>query len=877
MLVTLEAFDPAGRSVTLTDDTVPTPSVGYVMLKDTDWGDVDRQVEYSGPRGTLGRVVSNEVTADRVVVLPVRVYGSSKDDLAARVSLLAEVVDTIRGFGGRVVRKASGQSYRQYLRVTGDASMRHTGWTHRRGEVMNTTVVTLTFTCAPFAEGDPLDWEDAFQKDTVTAGKYTFDLGTSGNLKAGGGLLYSPSTFSEFRFVYSYTGHRLVDRFQSLRFSTNPSSLTGVKQGLVFRRRDANNYLAVVWSLAANTFELRKVVGGVTTTTAITVSGGPSTAVGRDYMLAVWTNGDRINVGVKEGFAYVLGGGVSASDLLGVGTGSVTLTGTDAVNHSTAPGYGGVLYLPQVLGDAVSGYRDLPFTAALQWNPGNLGFMDGVPGDAPAVCDIVVGHTATTNDVRQVIAGWSQQRLPHNAIGNNQFQGTLTGGSGSGGWRHTGSAIVSAATSLAKESVVANAWATNRGDVYGKATLPATANSGVAYQIPFDFNHGERWIGFCWAAGNVGTNAQVVFGSATNNATSGVGSLPTSGSPAFYHAILTGETTRPEFGIKITAATATTMYISNPVVFRGRWTNLSAGVNSTVTSIPVTRIPGDWPDSAPFDVMCGTEFMTVTAVDPVALTLTVIRGVDNAPNAHSSGDDIYLLPSYTQRYGTAGHHPGETVFIGENSITVSVNADGDREHSETPNPPDLKALFSIPVDGSAVADRNVDVWACMKPDATATGESIQVESRDRGQWSIWRPEYGSGLITMQNNPAGAFAWWMRLGTLHNPAGVYSVGGNFVEDTGAPLKSYWVMLTPHGRSVYGYTAAGWFGDTRITSDLAIKNAAGVTMGNATGGLIEIPPGQCSFTYRVYDGDDHVTDKQAVVHIAVIPRWQVLRTA
>ena len=875
MFLSLEAYDPAGLSVTLTDDTVPTPTNGYVVLQDVDWGDVDRQVEYSGPRGTLGRVVTSETVNDRVVSIPVRVTGSSKDDLAASIAVLEQVVDAIRMFGGRVVRRASGQTYRQYLPVTGTADIRHTGWTHRRGEVLNRTVLTVTLVCAPFAEGDPMDWEDDFTTDTVTAGRYTFDAGVgSTDVAAGAGALAPAGVMgTERRFVHSYTGYRVMDRMQVLRFTAS-ATVAGEKIGCVFRRRDANNYLAVIWTLGANTFELRKVVGGVVTTTAITVTGGPTPGAGKRYVMAVWTFADRVSVAVKEG--YVFGFLAESSDLVGVAVASVTLTGTDAVNHSRAVGTGGVVWVPQATSGAVLGYRDLPFTSALQWNPGEVHFHDAIPGDADAKCDLVVSHTAAANDVRQVIAGWSQQRLPHNRIGFNQFLYAGTGAT-SGSWRTTGSAIVGASTSLTRESLVAQSWATHRGSIYGKVVCPATSGSGVAYQLPLDFNHGERWVGVAWLAGNVATNARIQLGSAGNNVTSTLAALPTSGAPVMHKVVLTGETTRPEFGMKIGAATATTMYVSNPMVFRGRWANLSAGINSTVTSVALTSYPQDWPTTAPFDVVVDTEYMTVTAVDPVAATLTVRRAVESTTAAsHASGADVYVLPDFDQRCGEAGHPIGSLVVPADNTTTVVVNVDGDREIQETVIPPDPIPSFLVYVDGSA-SRGYIDVWTCAKKDAGSAAPQVKVFAASRAVGGAVYPEYGSSYISLQTNPvSGAAAWWMRLGTLQCARGPIKVQAAYLDTVSVPLNTYWCMIAPHGQVVSAYFPFSYTGDIRITSDLAVKSPNGVVLGSASGGLIEVPSGAVTLTYRVYDGDDAVSDKAATAHLSVTPRWKVLRT-
>lgn len=890
MYLELEAFDTAGRSVVLTDDTVPTPTNGYVPLQGVDWGDVDREVEYSGARGGLGRVVASESISDRVVTIPVRVTGSSKDNLAVLVSSLVDVVEAIRKHGGRIVRKASGQSVRQYLRVTGAASFRAQWGQHRRFEVLNRLEGVLTFTCAPYAEGDPMDWVDDFSLNTYGDGRYTVPVGNSGSLIANGGGTITSTSASETQLVHSYTGWRTVDRLQIVKFQAVSSIAGGEQIGIVFRWRDVNNYLAGIWSTTG--FTLRKVIGGVTTTTAVTVTGAPAWAASGRYLFAVYSWGDRITFAAKVDDTGDTTAVSAATPLLGASTGSVTLTGTDARNHSKAAGLGGfMLNFLGGLNGQVSWYSEQPFSAVNRLNPGEHHWYDPIPGDMPAACDLHLANTnASTGSVNIVSAGWSPSRLPHNRVGRPNAYGGATG-SASGGWRVAGgSGVVSAATSLTTETSATNGWAIHRGDTYGLLTCPATAGSGAAYQLPFNIADGERWVAVVWLAGNVSTTAKVTLGSAANNVTSGAASLTSSGSPVFHTCVLTGATTNPELGVEITAATATQVYISNPMVFRGRWGNLSAAINSTVTTMTLDAYPTDWPESAPFDVIVGSEYMTVTAVS--GATLTVVRGVEGTGgSSHSAGDSAYLLPSYNQRCGIGGHQVGAIVGAWEGHPTVSTDANGNRYLPVPSGSGSSGGGARFDTSNAAAAGSSgaveVDVWACVKPDAAAVAPTIRCFASDSYTGGVVAsPEYGDLWVPIPPNPwVSTDPVVMRVGTLSLPAGLPSrVEVKYLHTSGADLSVYWLMVVPAGATVSIPVSANVsaVGNVMVESTLALYYPTVTAIrGSAQGNLVEVPPGMSILASRLYSqtggGTNPVAGTPSVFHLAVTPRWQVLRDA
>ena len=877
MLIRLEAYGPGDQTYTIIDDAVVPGTYGVIPLAGIDWGDAEVVSEYSGPRGTLGRVVSSQTWNDRVVTIPVRAAGASKDDLASRVSGLLEVMEAIRQYGGRIVRRATGQTPRQYLQVS-TCSSRVTGWSQRRSEVGHRMELALQFQCAPYAEGDPLDWDDTFTTDWFTAGSYTADAGVVGDVSAGAGALtLVGATGSERRFVYTASGYQLQDRLVYVKFTAS-GTVAGEKVGVVFRRRDANNYLAVIWTLGANTFELRKVVGGTVTTQAITVGSGPTPAAGKSYVLAVWSWNDLVGVGVKEDDTYQFAD-QSANPLAGTARATLTLTGTDAVNHSRKAGAAGFLWLPQAATGRILWFSDHPFTNFSGGNPSDITWPDAIPGDVPARCTVELAQTVTGWSIDQIVAGWSQTRTPHNELGNVSY--SETGGAASGGWRVTAGAVLTgAATSMTVQAAPTNAWAIHRGDISAVITTTAVVNSGASYQIPTDFTGGERWVAVAWLAGNLATNAQIIVGTSGSNASSTAAALPTSGAPVMHKAVavMTGIAARPELGVRVTAATATQIYLSNPLVFQGRWTNLASTVTSAATSMTVTSYPQDWPEFAPFDVLIDSEYVTVTAVS--GTTLTVKRGVEGTTAAsHTANADMYLLPTYEQRVGPVGHPVGSIVAPSEYSANVAT--DTTYSSSERLVTMSTGTSVMVPVNSANASDANaatcsVEVWLALFPNST--NPQIRVSAVDPSTtYTVASPEYGQSWIPLHGNTAyGGDPYWIRAGTLALPAGTRSlIKIEYQHTSGTGLDLYWCGVLPAGgvaSTPLGFALQG--STVRVSPTLAVSQDGVVPRGSATGALVEIPDGQVVTSHRLFEIASPVSDGRGV-HLAVTPRWQVLR--
>jgi len=192
----LTAADPAQTSLTLVNGTTVT---GYALLNGAEWGNAVWDQKFGGPRGTQGARAVFAQPQNRPVVLPLRIYGSSMDDMAAKFSTLAQMGRLMLRFGGKIQWQANSQTRRQFFQVLA-AGVQKESWGNR---AENKSIMDASFqaVCAPYLLGDPLDISDGFDTDTITAGDWTQDTG-GGTLSVSGGQVV-PSSTAEKRRSFS--------------------------------------------------------------------------------------------------------------------------------------------------------------------------------------------------------------------------------------------------------------------------------------------------------------------------------------------------------------------------------------------------------------------------------------------------------------------------------------------------------------------------------------------------------------------------------------------------------------------------------------------------------------------------------------------------
>ena len=88
MLLTITSYAQTPSSLTVSDGSSTPP---YAIMSDQiQWGNASFEHTYSAPRGTQGRKAASGIVQNRQVVLPLRVYGTSKDVLALSLIHISE-------------------------------------------------------------------------------------------------------------------------------------------------------------------------------------------------------------------------------------------------------------------------------------------------------------------------------------------------------------------------------------------------------------------------------------------------------------------------------------------------------------------------------------------------------------------------------------------------------------------------------------------------------------------------------------------------------------------------------------------------------------------------------------------------------------------
>lgn len=147
----VEAIPNVGSSLTLVNDGSETDQK---LLAEVDWGNAVFDHAFSGQRGTQGARATGGTPQNRSLILPFRVYGTSKDDLALNISALHAVMDRLRRYGGQIRVKPSSATHSVYFDVlVGESSLTEWG---NRAEATNRAGFVLSATCAPYLKQSAL-------------------------------------------------------------------------------------------------------------------------------------------------------------------------------------------------------------------------------------------------------------------------------------------------------------------------------------------------------------------------------------------------------------------------------------------------------------------------------------------------------------------------------------------------------------------------------------------------------------------------------------------------------------------------------------------------------------------------------------------------
>ena len=547
MQLILTAADPAQTSLTLVNGTTVT---GYALLNGAEWGNAVWDQKFGGPRGTQGARAVFAQPQNRPVVLPLRLYGSSMDDLASKFSTLASMGRAMLRYGGKIQWQANSQTRRQFFQVLA-AGVQKESWGNR---AENKSIMDASFqaVCAPYLLGDPLDVLDDFSTDQ-TATAYTYDSGSAGiSTVTGGQLTPNGSLSTERRAIWTLTGYTFTDAQATVK-AIPGATITSVKAGVILSRSSSGTYLDVyVDDDGANSrLRIDKVIATSRTNLASTNLGARMTAG-----TPLWVRGRR------EGAVVIAEAFTSPPTPLGTPATTNTVTLSAAEQASLVAGTAGWVWTPQHASAALDDFAAEPFTYRNRTFPDTISPADAFPGDAPALADITVAHSGGATAPSWAWLGWAERPKVWNRCWNGDFEDDVNG------WSVAAvTGVTGAATSIVRVTTAAKVkYGTAAGDIQ----TPATANTGATFAMYGRFRKGVTYTAELWAySAAATTNTRVRLGVNGDIASETPAALSTTLTRRTVSWTPAADATVAYVAFEVTAATSTLMSIDGVMVYEG--------------------------------------------------------------------------------------------------------------------------------------------------------------------------------------------------------------------------------------------------------------------------------------------------------------------
>ena len=547
MLLSLTSYAATPTSLTVADNTSTPP---YALVADQlDWGNARFEHQYSAPRGTQGARPAAGIPQNRTVSMQLRVYGTSKTNLATNLRNLAMVLDELRRFGGRLTWQSAGQSFRQSLEVMGTDGAQLGAWGNRP-ENRNIATVDVALSCAPYAKGDPMDVSDP--TFAALSSDYTLDSGSIGNLSnAGSKVTASAALTTEYRLVHTSRGYDLGDVETSVQLKVG-STVTGWKGGAIAWRSSANDYIVAYVDDNGTNSRLRidQVTGGTTTNRA-TVNLASRVTANQTVYVVLRTEG--LTVSAEYWTA--------APTPMGTPTLTTSWTATTA-----ATGRSGALFIPQAATAEIDALTVRPYTYSKRALPATWSMFGAIPGDVPATAGV---EATTVQALPFALFAWQQtpaasslsgSPIPRSAFtvfnGNDDVSAARTGWVCVDSTRNVISTTF-VSVSASSSGTTATTYTYTTASAHGLTTGQTVTVSGVT---PSAYNQGGTVT--------VTSSTQFTITGKTFSVTSTASGTTYTYTTASAHGLTTGDTvTLTGFGVAAYNATSVTVTVTGATTF----------------------------------------------------------------------------------------------------------------------------------------------------------------------------------------------------------------------------------------------------------------------------------------------------------------------
>ena len=854
MILSFLSNAPGASTLTICNDGVST---GYELLQGASFGGPVWEHQFSAPRGTQGARSSQGRLPNRQVQLPIRVAGSTKDDMAAKLRALSTVVDDLRRLGGICRLRSKSQTYPQNFEVL-TASYTETEWTNRL-EQRFMAVAGVTLICGPYVLGDPMDLFDDFSTDNVNGGLalYTADGGALTDLSVSSGRLNaSANNATEKRFIYTGVGYTFSDHEATVQ-ATPGSTITSFKAGVILNRIDASNYLEVyVDDNGANSrLRIDKVVATVRTNLA-TTNLGARVANGVRF----WCRG-RIEGNVIYAEHFVTTTVPFPATAPTTSTSFVMTSAETAVFGAGVQGKAGLVFTPQQAAAFLDDFEVLPFTYRA---PGFavLDCYGAIPGDAPALATarMATPPSGVSTAPEWALLAWAPRPSPENMIRNGDFEISAV----TVAWKVSAVAgVTGAASSISQVSDGTLGAGAKYGENVGQVVTPATANTGASHAIYRRFRAGITYTATLWVRASSGTtNVRIRLGVSGDIASSTAVALSTTWTQHTATWTPTADVDRAYFAVEVTAATATTFQIDGAAVYQG-------------TTAPSTGRQGEGAGGAP--PFCVLQFDELTDATPGNQTLTVDAtangGFSMIDASVGAGGETYSNTFYVEPGLLRGddYGQGEVSFEVYARIMLSAAFTGGA----------TALLQAVSESGNSI----------LYTDRGSSAYPLEIPSSGNDKWWVTR----MGTLTLPRppeftGPAAQASRWILTVTVTVAAGTNLQDFRFDTLVLVPARSSWRMPTGKDAGT-GYPA--FLSDVTalyrtvypdLTSTIHKPGTAGPA-GGICGALQELPPGQVSVLSWASTSPPDRTDATSEseeeafhsLHLGIVPRWHWFRDA
>lgn len=716
------------RDLTIVDGSTDT---GYARLLPPQWGAPQHQTQFSGAVGTQGARSVGGTLANRALVLPVRISGATLDEMLRREQALALMVDEMRRYGGEIVWRPTGASFRQRFQVV-DARLGEPVWA-KRSEVTGILDVSIEATTRPYAHGDPMYSDNLL----VEPGEWTVNAGTEGtHFKFGPDGEFQVLGSTTIRLTHTEYGYRWQDGMAQASFHPGATG-NAIHVAMCVDPDDAGNDTYLAARLDSNSIDLIKVEDGSVTQLATTATGFGAYEE-HWFTVRIYRTGARLVgqvwnqqvPGLVTAPDHEVLHTLSASDRNAfydgtVGFQLVSPTGTVYVRDFGFCAYG----TPRQSGATARPYQ-VPCTVPLRH----------IPGDAPALCDWRVD----IDDAVPAFAllGWSRLPLPHNAIWNGG--GDAWAGFDTVGWSAAAGLFNAAATSISR--ITSDRSPFGGAGHFLRATVTTSADSGVFFRVPPTLAQpDDHEIAIAWVkADTLTTNVDIAVGASGETDASPAVALTTGWQllSAMVSTPITLQAER-EFTVRSKGTTAGTIDFTGANVFYGKAAALAASLSASALTATLERVPPEWGEP-PYFVLIDVDTTTpevchVTAATDTQLTFGARGLMFTTDAAHSTGDSIVRLPPLRHLMGQGALPPVgivpaiTSIDTGGSPTLTSTSAALWGDWMEIQNTTTAADLLSfdwlvdpslIPPDEFTDGELAVEVWAKINYDNAFNGTLI---------------------------------------------------------------------------------------------------------------------------------------------------------